>query len=236
MIQTYTIMAVAGFSLAAVFAVAAVALFFALRIREVRDDLTGRTAARSIAEIRSRAKTRKRPAPAAAKGLGWETEMSTDDLADFASAGAEEGRAERTGRTAKKDWPGRAAKGERAVPDGGRGGVPWDEGCEDAPSEQATSLLAAEAAADKPCGADGAEAPTSLLGGAAPTASGKPAASDEAASPDALDAPDASAAPGKPAAPDAPIAPDEAATTMLAAEQATTMLAAEEAPGTGGAR
>ncbi len=230
MIQTYTIMAVAGFSLAAVFAVAAVALFFALRIREVRDDLTGRTAARSIAEIRSRAKTRKRPAPAAAKGLGWETEMSTDDLADFASAGAEEGRAERTGRTAKKgrtaptgrtakkDWPGRAAKGERAVPDGGRGGVPLDEGCEDVPSEQATSLLAGEAAADKPCGADGAEAPTSLLGGAAPTVPNETLSSDEAT------------------ASDAPIAPDEAATTMLATEAATTMLAAEEAPGTGGAR
>ena len=77
MIQTFSIVAVAGFSLAAVLAAGAVVMFFALHVKEVRDELTGKTAARSIAEIRSRAKTRKRCAG-----------VSSGDLSDFADAEA----------------------------------------------------------------------------------------------------------------------------------------------------
>lgn len=83
MSQTYTIIAIVGFALAAVCAVAAVAMFFALHIKQVHDDLTGKTAARSIAEIRSRAKTRKRTSTAA-KNLGWDGKVSSAALDAFA--------------------------------------------------------------------------------------------------------------------------------------------------------
>lgn len=88
MIQTFNIVAVVGFSLAAVLAAGAVVMFFALHVKEVRDELTGKTAARSIAEIRSRAKTRKRTASQAAQRLGWSAGVSSGDLSDFADAEA----------------------------------------------------------------------------------------------------------------------------------------------------
>ena len=88
MIQTFNIVAVVGFSLAAVLAACAVVMFFALRVKDVRDELTGKTAARSIAEIRSRAKTRKRSASQAAQRLGWSAGVSSGDLSDFADAEA----------------------------------------------------------------------------------------------------------------------------------------------------
>ena len=88
MIQTFDIVAVVGFSLAAVLAACAVVMFFALRIKDVRDELTGKTAARSIAEIRSRAKTRKHSASQAAQRLGWSAGVSSGDLSDFADAEA----------------------------------------------------------------------------------------------------------------------------------------------------
>lgn len=86
MIQTYTIIAIVGFALAAVLAVTAIVMFFALHIKQVRDDLTGKTAARSIVAIRSRAKTRARKEPHAAQRLGWEHEPSSAELAGFAQA------------------------------------------------------------------------------------------------------------------------------------------------------
>ena len=86
MIQTYTIIAIVGFALAAVLAVTAIIMFFALHIKQVHDDLTGKTAARSIVAIRSRAKTRARKEPHAAQRLGWEHEPSSAELAGFAQA------------------------------------------------------------------------------------------------------------------------------------------------------
>lgn len=72
MIQTFTIIAIVGFSLAAVLVVVALVIFFKLNIVQVRNDLTGKTATRSVAEIRARAKTRKRSSSEAGKKLGWE--------------------------------------------------------------------------------------------------------------------------------------------------------------------
>lgn len=88
MSQTYTILAIVGFSVAALLILVAVIMFFTLHIKQVRDDLTGKTATRSIAEIRSRAKTRKRTATQAAKRYGWEKdEISTDALKAAAEGG-----------------------------------------------------------------------------------------------------------------------------------------------------
>lgn len=73
MSQTFTIIAIVGFSLAVVLIVVAVAMFFKLNIKQVRDDLTGKTATRSIAEIRARTKSRKRISTEAGKKLGWDS-------------------------------------------------------------------------------------------------------------------------------------------------------------------
>lgn len=86
MIQTYTIIAIVGFALAAVLAITAIIMFFALHIKQVHDDLTGKTAARSIVAIRSRAKTRARKELTAAQRLGWEHEPSSAELAGFAQS------------------------------------------------------------------------------------------------------------------------------------------------------
>ncbi len=73
MSQAFTILAIIGFSLAAVLVIVAVVMFFKLNIKQVHDDLTGKTATRSIAEIRARAKTRKRTVSEAGKKLGWDS-------------------------------------------------------------------------------------------------------------------------------------------------------------------
>lgn len=81
MIQTYTFISIIGFSLAVVLALVALIMFFALHIKQVRDDLTGKTAARAIAETRARAKTRKRSSTQAAAKYGWaKSGVSSDDL------------------------------------------------------------------------------------------------------------------------------------------------------------
>ncbi len=81
MSSVFNIVAIIGFACAAVLIIVAVVLFFTWHIKQVRDDLTGKTATRSIAEIRSRAKTRKRASSQAAKNYGWEKEdISTDAL------------------------------------------------------------------------------------------------------------------------------------------------------------
>lgn len=81
MSQTYFIIAIVGFSLAVLLVLVAVIMFFTLHIKQVRDDLTGKTAARAIAETRARAKTRKRTTTQAVKKYGWEKDIiSTDDL------------------------------------------------------------------------------------------------------------------------------------------------------------
>lgn len=71
MSQAFTILAIVGFSLAAVLSSIAIVMFFKLDIKQVHDDLTGKTATRSIAEIRARAKTRRRTVSDAGKRLGW---------------------------------------------------------------------------------------------------------------------------------------------------------------------
>lgn len=73
MSQAFTILAIVGFSLAAVLVVVAVIMYVKLNIRAVRNDLTGKTATRSIAEIRARTKSRKRTTSEAGKRLGWES-------------------------------------------------------------------------------------------------------------------------------------------------------------------
>lgn len=50
--EAFGVVAVVGYVFAAIFAVIAVTLFFTLHIRSVRDDLTGRTAERAIADLR----------------------------------------------------------------------------------------------------------------------------------------------------------------------------------------
>lgn len=50
--EAFGVVAVVGYVFAAIFAVIAVILFFTLHIRSVRDDLTGRTAERAIADLR----------------------------------------------------------------------------------------------------------------------------------------------------------------------------------------
>lgn len=109
MSQTYTIVAIVGFSLAALLILIALIMFFTLHIKQVRDDLTGKTATRSIAEIRARAKTRKRTTTQAAKRYGWEKEaLSTGDL-KAAAAGRNDravtstGPTEEEGRKHKED-------------------------------------------------------------------------------------------------------------------------------------
>lgn len=78
--MTYFTIAIVGFALAAVLIAVAAIMFFTFDIRAIRDELTGKTAARSIAEIRSRAKTRKRTQSLAAKNLGWNEEISSAAL------------------------------------------------------------------------------------------------------------------------------------------------------------
>lgn len=51
--EAFGMLAVIAYSLAAVFAVVAVIVFFTQHIRQVHDDLTGRTAQRAIADLRS---------------------------------------------------------------------------------------------------------------------------------------------------------------------------------------
>ena len=93
MSQTFFIIAIVGFSLAVVLALIGVVMYFTLHIRCVRDDLTGKTAARAIAETRAHAKKHKRTATQVAKKYGWEKEdFSTDNLdASFRAAVASEG-------------------------------------------------------------------------------------------------------------------------------------------------
>ena len=50
--EAFGVVAVVGYVFAAIFAAVAVILFFTLHIRSVRDDLTGRTAERAIADLR----------------------------------------------------------------------------------------------------------------------------------------------------------------------------------------
>lgn len=51
--ETFGLIAVIGYSLAGVFAVVSVIIFVTQHIRQVRNDLTGRTAARAIAQLRA---------------------------------------------------------------------------------------------------------------------------------------------------------------------------------------
>ncbi|MCL2826612.1 MAG: hypothetical protein FWD72_04325, partial [Eggerthellaceae bacterium] len=88
MIHVFNIIAIVGFALSAVLLIAAAVIYQTKKIRQVRDDLTGKTAARSIAEIRLRAKKHKHTTTQAAKRYGWEKdEIPSGALSSFARIG-----------------------------------------------------------------------------------------------------------------------------------------------------
>ena len=148
MSETYTIIAIVGFAAAVVLAVPAAIMFFALRIRQVRDSLTGRTAARSIAETRSRAQGRKRTASDAAKRLGWDQEATSGVLETFADAEA--------GRSTNDLHP--ASESATTVLSGAPEGTGDGEG--------ATTMLAPDREGEEPgaTAPGGPEAGTTMLG------------------------------------------------------------------------
>ena len=66
--ETYGMIATAGYALALALAAAAIVMFFVLHIREVRDELTGKSARRAIEEMREGRRGTIRVAGAAAVG------------------------------------------------------------------------------------------------------------------------------------------------------------------------
>lgn len=168
--EAFGVVAVVGYVFAAIFAVIAVILFFTLRIRSVRDDLTGRTAERAIADLR--------------EGRGSRSRFF---------GGEERGSAARSGAKSRVSVKGdsgslklrRHSSGEEPSDATGATGAVVEDfalttaiGGEAAPgAEGSTTLLGDEAA-----GGASADSPRTVPAGDAPACTPRAAAPDEDAS------------------------------------------------------
>lgn len=167
--DTYGMVATIAYSMAAVFAVIAIVIFFTQHIRKVHDDLTGRTEQRAIADLRSGSVSRAR----FFVGGGADDDSSAAVVdangrprrRDGAQAGTSSSLKLR--RFSKQDEVAQTAATGAAV----SGGADVDA------AESGTTLLGADGAATggAPAADAGSESGTTLLGDAAATA---PAASE----------------------------------------------------------
>lgn len=164
--ETYGMIATAGYALALALAAAAIVMFFVLHIREVRDELTGKSARRAIEEMREGRRGTIRVAGAAAVGASGAGTAVPGEGSGSLHVREVAARGEKTGATGRRR-SGRTGSTVASRPHAGTTASVGAPAPAAAASEAGTTLLAGDAPAGDTAAADapegGSEAGTTLL-------------------------------------------------------------------------
>lgn len=169
--ETYGMIATAGYALALALAAAAIVMFFVLHIREVRDELTGKSARRAIEEMREGRRGTIRVAGAAAVGASGAGTAVPGEGSGSLHVREVAARGEKTGATGRRR-SGRTGSTVASRPHAGTTASVGAPAPAAAASEAGTTLLSKGAGAHEDPAAASApgdsEAGTTLLSGDAP--------------------------------------------------------------------